>query len=59
MEVQIYISGNVTSFRVASEEVAKANAAYKSDQFKEFYIGGLPQELRERYRPVHSLIFGF
>lgn len=37
------------SVRVAGEEVAAAQAVYKNDQFKEFYIGGAPQELRERY----------
>lgn len=34
--------------RVAGVEVAAAQAVYKNDQFKEFYLGGVPQELRER-----------
>lgn len=37
------------SVRIAGKEVATAQAAYKNDQFKEFYVGGAPQELRERY----------
>lgn len=39
--------------------VASTQAVYKNDQFKEFYIGGAPQELREKYWPVYSLIFFF
>lgn len=29
--------------------VASTQAVYKNDQFKEFYIGGAPRELREKY----------
>lgn len=47
------------TIRVAGVEVAVAQAVYKNDQFKEFYIGGAPQELRERCWPVYSLIFFF
>lgn len=34
--------------RMASKEVASAQAAYKNDDFKEYYIGGAPKDLRER-----------
>lgn len=34
--------------RVARKEVASITAAYNNDDFKEFFIGGAPQEVRER-----------
>lgn len=34
--------------RARKKEIAKAAAKYKISQFKEFYVGGAPQELRER-----------
>lgn len=39
----------VMTVRVANKEVAKANAAYTNSKFKEFYVGGAPQDLRERF----------
>lgn len=36
------------SVREKSTEIATAQVKYKTDQFQEFYIGGAPQELRER-----------
>lgn len=34
--------------RVASREAAVAEAEYSNDDFKEFYVGGIPEALRER-----------
>ncbi|XP_070700517.1 laminin subunit alpha-3-like [Pempheris klunzingeri] len=34
--------------RVGNKEVATAQAAFKNDEFKEYYVGGAPQHLRER-----------
>ncbi|XP_031150036.1 laminin subunit alpha-3 isoform X3 [Sander lucioperca] len=39
--------GRIT-VRLANKEVASAKAAYDQDAFQEFYIGGAPQDLRER-----------
>lgn len=36
------------SVRENGKEIVTAQARYKTDQFQEFYIGGAPQELRER-----------
>ncbi|KAM9349369.1 laminin subunit alpha-3-like [Symphorus nematophorus] len=35
--------------RVGKEELASAQAVYRNDDFKEYYIGGAPQDLREKY----------
>lgn len=34
--------------RVASKEAATAEAKYSNDDFTEFYVGGIPEALRER-----------
>lgn len=48
-EVQIISTsrGEVT-VRVASKVAATAKATYSNDDFKEFYVGGIPEALRER-----------
>lgn len=40
-------SGKMT-VRVASKEVVSAQAAYNNDGFKEYYVGGIPEDLRTR-----------
>lgn len=42
-------SNGEISVRLASDIVATALLAYKIDEFKEYYIGGAPQDLREKY----------
>lgn len=34
--------------RIANKEVVSAQAVYKNDDFKEYYIGGAPYDLRQR-----------
>lgn len=34
---------------VASKEVASAEAQYSNEDFKEVYVGGIPDALRERW----------
>lgn len=34
---------------MAKEEVARATVVYNYKAFKDFYIGGAPTELREKY----------
>lgn len=34
--------------RMAGKDMALAQAVYNKDDFKEYYIGGAPQDLRER-----------
>lgn len=48
-EVQIIstATGKMT-VRVAGEEAATAEAKYSNDDFTEFYVGGIPEALRER-----------
>ncbi|XP_026231324.1 laminin subunit alpha-3 isoform X2 [Anabas testudineus] len=41
-------SNGEISVRLASDIVATALLAYKIDEFKEYYIGGAPQDLREK-----------
>lgn len=36
------------SVRVANKEIAVAEANYSNNDFKEFYVGGIPEALRER-----------
>ncbi len=38
--------------RINGKTVAAVKVAYNKDEFKEFYIGGVPQDLRERYVPI-------
>lgn len=40
-------SGKIT-VRVASKEVVSAQATYNNDDFKEYYVGGIPEDLRTR-----------
>lgn len=48
-EVQIIsTSKGKMTVRVASKEAAAADAQYSNDDFTEFYIGGIPEALRER-----------
>ncbi|XP_028329557.1 laminin subunit alpha-3 isoform X2 [Gouania willdenowi] len=44
----IIISNGRLFVRVASQEAASTQAEYNINDFKEFYIGGAPQDLRER-----------
>lgn len=44
----ISINKGKMTVRISSEDVAVAQAAYTNDHFKEYYVGGAPQELRER-----------
>lgn len=49
-EVLIIIrSKQSISVRFLSTEVAKAEAPYDMAEFKDYYIGGVPQDLRERF----------
>ncbi|XP_029970340.1 laminin subunit alpha-3-like isoform X2 [Salarias fasciatus] len=50
IDIQVIIipKGDVL-VRVDGQLAAKATAQFKLDEFKEFYTGGAPQELRERY----------
>lgn len=48
-DVQIISISNVKmEVRVASKEAATAKAKFNNDDFKEFYVGGIPDTLRER-----------
>lgn len=49
MEVQIVSNskGHMT-VRVTSKDIAVANANYNNDGFKEYYVGGIPEDLRTR-----------
>ncbi len=40
--------------RFAKKEVIVAQAPYQHNQFKEYYVGGAPQEIRERYVFIKS-----
>ncbi|XP_068196189.1 laminin subunit alpha-3-like isoform X2 [Antennarius striatus] len=42
------VQGKMT-VRIASKDVVTVQAPYKNDDFKEYYVGGAPQDLRERY----------
>lgn len=42
-------SNGEISVRIASKTVATAQSTYNIDEFKEYYIGGAPQDLREKY----------
>ncbi|XP_034090494.1 laminin subunit alpha-3-like isoform X3 [Gymnodraco acuticeps] len=44
----IFKAGEI-EVRMAKEEVARATVVYNYKAFKEFYIGGAPTELREKY----------
>lgn len=35
--------------RVNNKEVASVQAQFSNEDFKEYYIGGAPQDMRERY----------
>lgn len=35
--------------RISNTDLAKANVAYNFGEFKEWYIGGAPRDVRERY----------
>lgn len=38
--------------RVSNIDVVTAQADYKNNKFLEYYVGGAPQELREKYVPI-------
>lgn len=42
--------------RINSKTVAKAKVLYSKDEFKEFYIGGAPQNLREKYVAINFYV---
>lgn len=44
--------------RFGSDLVAKADGSYQIDEFKEYYIGGAPQDFRERF-VVIIFLFNF
>ncbi|XP_068614972.1 laminin subunit alpha-3-like [Brachionichthys hirsutus] len=44
----IAVQGKMT-VRIASKDVVTGEASFKNDDFKEYYVGGAPQDLRERY----------
>ncbi|XP_073347774.1 laminin subunit alpha-3-like [Pagrus major] len=47
--ILILISNNkALSVRFARDEAAKADVSFTNSDFKEYYIGGIPQDLRER-----------
>uniref|UniRef100_A0A8D3CTJ2 Laminin subunit alpha 3 n=1 Tax=Scophthalmus maximus TaxID=52904 RepID=A0A8D3CTJ2_SCOMX len=48
--LDVYVEGNFF-FRVDNKEVAKGKAAFSNGEFKEFYVGGAPQDLRE----IHNI----
>ncbi|XP_075877558.1 laminin subunit alpha-3-like isoform X2 [Nelusetta ayraudi] len=48
VDILIICRNTGISVREKGAEIATAQAKYKTDQFQEFYIGGAPQELRER-----------
>lgn len=39
-----------------SKELATAQATYSNKDFKEYYIGGAPQDLRERYVVINCVL---
>lgn len=48
VEIQVICTSRKIMVRESGKELASADVAYKLDQFKEFYVGGAPLELRER-----------
>lgn len=42
--------------RVNNKDVATAQAVYSNNEFKEYYIGGAPQDLRERYVVINCVL---
>ncbi|KAM8850161.1 laminin subunit alpha-3-like isoform 2-T2 [Spinachia spinachia] len=41
-------NGDIT-VRISNKDMAKANAVFNIDEFKDCYIGGAPQDVRERF----------
>ncbi|KAF0046927.1 hypothetical protein F2P81_000560 [Scophthalmus maximus] len=51
VEIDIFSREGNFFFRVDNKEVAKGKAAFSNGEFKEFYVGGAPQDLRE----IHNI----
>ncbi|XP_019959877.2 laminin subunit alpha-3-like isoform X2 [Paralichthys olivaceus] len=49
VDILIVIKKDGLLIRAQNKEVAKANAVFTISKFKEFYIGGVPQDLREKH----------
>lgn len=49
-------AGSVT-VRMKGQTVASVKSGYSKDEFKEFYIGGAPQDLREKYVAVSFVLW--
>nr|XP_040026949.1 laminin subunit alpha-3-like isoform X2 [Gasterosteus aculeatus aculeatus] len=45
----IFLRSNDIIVRISNTDLAKANVAYNFGEFKEWYIGGAPRDVRERY----------
>lgn len=48
MEILVICTAAKISVRESGVEIAAAAVKYPISDFKEFYVGGVPQQLRER-----------
>lgn len=56
VDILIISRGGTMMVRTSGKELAKAEATYENNDFKEYYVGGAPQDLRERCWSISILI---